>query len=52
MRAFGEKRVEARFCLRDRIGSGDADGIEAMRMRGRNEGLLDSRGVAQKSRSA
>jgi hypothetical protein len=52
MRASGEKRVQPRSGARDRVGAGDADGVEAMRLRGGPEGVLDRGGFVQKSRSA
>jgi len=46
MRAFGQELGEARRCLRDRIGAGDADDVKAELTRGANELRLER----QKSR--
>jgi hypothetical protein len=52
MRAVGDELREARFYLRDCIGSRDADGVEAMLARGGDERRLERSRVAQKSRLA
>jgi hypothetical protein len=50
MRAFGEELRQAWRRLRDRVGAGDADDVEAELARGVNELSLDRGG--QKSRLA
>jgi len=52
MRAVGEEAREAAFRQRRRVGTGDADGIEAARRRACDERLLDFSRVGQKSRLA
>jgi len=52
MRAFGEETGKPFAGLADRARPRDPDGIEAVRLRSLDQGVLERRGVGQKSRSA
>jgi hypothetical protein len=52
MRAVGKKTGETRFGFGNRIGRGNADGVEPAGLRSVAEGGLQRGWIAQKSRSA
>jgi hypothetical protein len=52
MTALGEKLLQASESERNRVGSRDADDIEALCARGVRERGFECGGIAQKSRSA